>query len=69
MFPKRTTVTAKQSLKYSPLLGQWMLLSGAVFIDRGNSKQAMESLEKASNDMKKRSVSLLGLRFGPSPVV
>jgi len=58
MFPKRTSVMAKQSLKYTPLLGQWMLLSGAVFIDRGNSKQAMESLEKAGDDMKKRSISL-----------
>jgi len=58
MFPKRTSVMAKESLKYTPLLGQWMLLSGAVFIDRGNNKQAMESLERAGDDMKKRSISL-----------
>lgn len=48
---------AKESLKFTPLLGQWMLLSGAVFVDRGNSKQAMESLDRAGRDMKERSVS------------
>lgn len=48
---------AKKELKWSPLLGQWMLLSGAVFIDRGNSKNAMHSLDKAAKDMKEQSVS------------
>jgi len=58
MFPKRCAVMAKKELKWSPLLGQWMSLSGAVFIDRGNSKKAMESLEKAGDDMKNHSLSL-----------
>ncbi|KAG8898916.1 hypothetical protein FRB99_007065 [Tulasnella sp. 403] len=49
---------AKKELKWSPLLGQWMLLSGAVFVDRGNSKQALQSLAKAGEAMKQRSVSL-----------
>lgn len=35
-----------------------MLLSGAVFVNRGNSKQAYESLKEAGETMKRQQTSL-----------
>jgi len=49
---------AKTELKWAPVLGQWMLLSGAVFVDRGDSKKAMNSLEKAGTDIRDSSLSI-----------
>ncbi|KAG8920341.1 1-acylglycerol-3-phosphate O-acyltransferase [Tulasnella sp. 419] len=58
IYPQRCSVMAKKSLKYTPLLGQFMVLAGAVFIDRGNSKEAMKSLANAGNEMKRRNASV-----------
>lgn len=58
MFPKRTSIMAKKSLQWTPLLGQWMSLSGAVFIDRGNNAQAIRSLSAAGETIKARHTSL-----------
>lgn len=41
-----------------PLLGQFMTLSGAVFIDRKNNARAFESLAEAGDTIKKRETSL-----------
>ena len=49
---------AKKQLQWMPLLGQWMTLSGAVFIDRGNSAKAIRSLTAAGETIKKRHTSL-----------
>lgn len=38
---------SKTVLKYVPVLGWYMILAKFVFIDRGNRKSAIESLEKA----------------------
>jgi 1-acyl-sn-glycerol-3-phosphate acyltransferase len=38
---------SKTSLKYVPVMGWYMVLAKFVFIDRGNRKSAIESLEKA----------------------
>ncbi|WWD22843.1 hypothetical protein CI109_107337 [Kwoniella shandongensis] len=58
IFPKRAAIMAKHELKWTPLLGQYMTLSGAVFINRKNRKDAIKVLEQAGDDMKKRGVSL-----------
>jgi len=58
IFPRRCSIMAKKQLKVVPVLGQWMSLSGAVFVDRGNSKHAMQSLERASADINNRSLSI-----------
>ena len=49
---------AKKQLQWMPLLGQWMTLSGAVFIDRGNSAKAIRSLAAAGETIKNRHTSL-----------
>ncbi|EUC56184.1 1-acylglycerol-3-phosphate acyltransferase, putative [Rhizoctonia solani AG-3 Rhs1AP] len=58
IFPKQASIMAKKELKWAPLLGQYMALSGAVFVDRKNSKDALHSLAKAGEEMKSKGVSL-----------
>lgn len=52
MFPKYCSVTAKSSLKKLPFLGWFMTLSGSVFIDRKNSKDARAAMSGAAEQMK-----------------
>lgn len=51
IFPKYCSVTAKSSLKKTPFLGWFMTLSGSVFIDRKNSKDAREAMKGAADQM------------------
>ncbi|KAI1318004.1 1-acylglycerol-3-phosphate O-acyltransferase [Mortierella claussenii] len=53
VFPKHCVVMAKKELLYFPLLGIYMKLSNAIFIDRKNHKKAIESTTQAVADMKK----------------
>ncbi|KAF9361162.1 1-acylglycerol-3-phosphate O-acyltransferase [Mortierella sp. NVP85] len=53
VFPKHCVVMAKKELLYFPLLGLFMKLSNAIFIDRKNHKKAIESTTQAVTDMKK----------------
>ncbi|TAQ90985.1 hypothetical protein B7494_g741 [Chlorociboria aeruginascens] len=50
-FPKHCSVTAKRSLKNVPFLGWFMQLSGSVFIDRANSRNAREAMSGAVDEM------------------
>lgn len=54
VFPKHCSVTAKKSLKKMPILGWFMTLSGAVFIDRANSKDARAAMQGAADEMTRR---------------
>ncbi|KAL1409664.1 1-acylglycerol-3-phosphate O-acyltransferase [Vanrija albida] len=58
IFPRRTSIMAKKELKMTPILGQYMTLSGAVFIDRKNRKNAVATVEQAGASMKKNDVSI-----------
>ncbi|KDQ64216.1 hypothetical protein JAAARDRAFT_27841 [Jaapia argillacea MUCL 33604] len=58
IFPKRASIMAKKELQWTPGLGQFMQLSGAVFVDRGNNSRAVQSLMAAGETMKARSTSL-----------
>ncbi|KAJ7506554.1 1-acylglycerol-3-phosphate O [Mycena galericulata] len=57
LMPKRTSIMSKKSLQFTPL-GPFMLMSGAIFIDRGNSTRALRSLDAAVNIMRSLRVSL-----------
>jgi len=57
MMPQRTSIMAKKSLQFTPL-GPFMIMSGAVFIDRGNNARAVRSLEAAGELMRDRKISL-----------
>ncbi|KUI64879.1 putative 1-acyl-sn-glycerol-3-phosphate acyltransferase [Cytospora mali] len=52
MFPKYCSVTAKSNLKKTPFLGWFMTLSGSIFIDRKNSKDARDAMKGAADQMK-----------------
>jgi len=58
IFPKKCSIMAKKELQWAPLLGQYMSLSGAVFVDRSNNKDALKALAAAGDDMKSKGVSL-----------
>ncbi|KAH9442997.1 hypothetical protein MJO28_014329 [Puccinia striiformis f. sp. tritici] len=58
IFPKTCVVMAKKELKYTPLLGQYMALSRAVFVDRHNRATALETFQKVGADMKKYGLNL-----------
>ncbi|KAF2438428.1 acyltransferase-domain-containing protein [Karstenula rhodostoma CBS 690.94] len=51
MFPKYTSVTAKKSLKWAPILGWFMALSKTVFIDRANRATARAAFDSAATTM------------------
>ncbi|KAJ7167694.1 hypothetical protein C8R46DRAFT_1093848 [Mycena filopes] len=55
--PKRTSIMSKESIRFSPL-GPFMMMSGAIFIDRGNSARALRSLDAAVDMMRTKRVSL-----------
>ena len=52
VFPRYCSVTAKKSLKYTPFLGWFMILSGTVFLDRARRDQAVKAFEGAAQEMK-----------------
>ncbi|KAK4668803.1 1-acylglycerol-3-phosphate O-acyltransferase [Podospora pseudoanserina] len=58
MFPQYCSVTAKTQLKKIPFLGWFMTLSGAVFIDRKNSKDARQAMQGAGEQITKRKQSV-----------
>ncbi|KAM5351228.1 hypothetical protein ACJ41O_003951 [Fusarium nematophilum] len=58
MFPKYCSVTAKASLKKTPFLGWFMALSGSIFIDRKNSKDAREAMKGAANEIQAKRQSV-----------
>lgn len=53
IFPPYCSVTAKSSLKLIPFLGWYMALSGTVFIDRGNRKDALKAFEGAAEEIRR----------------
>lgn len=58
MFPKYCSVTAKASLKRTPFLGWFMSLSGSIFIDRKNSKDAREAMQGAASEIQSKRQSV-----------
>ncbi|KAI0480664.1 acyltransferase-domain-containing protein [Xylariaceae sp. FL0804] len=58
MFPKYCSVTAKKNLKKIPFLGWYMSLSGTVFIDRQNSKDARSAMAGAATEIQRRKQSV-----------
>ncbi|GAO14804.1 uncharacterized protein UV8b_04039 [Ustilaginoidea virens] len=51
LFPKWCSVTAKSDLKHVPVLGWFMRLSGAIFIDRRNSRDARHAMAGAAREI------------------
>ena len=49
----------KYSLSYIPIIGWFLTLSGAIFVDRKNTKQCIESLNKSTIHIKSNNQSVL----------
>ncbi|WFD35218.1 hypothetical protein MCUN1_002068 [Malassezia cuniculi] len=58
VFPTRTVVMAKKELTYVPLMGQFMLLSGDIFIERNKRQSALETMRQVGETMKRNQISL-----------
>lgn len=58
IMPKYCSVTAKAQLKRVPFLGWFMSLSGTVFIDRKNSKDARSAMDGAASEIKTKRQSV-----------
>ncbi|KAK4078747.1 uncharacterized protein Triagg1_3078 [Trichoderma aggressivum f. europaeum] len=58
IFPKYCSVTAKAQLKKVPFLGWFMSLSGTIFIDRKNSKDARSAMDGAASEIKTKRQSV-----------
>lgn len=58
IFPHRAVIMAKKELRWAPLLGQYLTLSGAVMVDRKNSKDAVKMMHHVGEDMKRKGVAL-----------
>ena len=58
MFPKYCSITAKSDLKHIPFLGWFMRLSGSIFIDRKNSKDARSAMAGAAAEIQSKQQSV-----------
>ncbi|KAH7105590.1 1-acylglycerol-3-phosphate O [Auriculariales sp. MPI-PUGE-AT-0066] len=59
IFPKRASIMAKTSIKFMPLLGQWMWIAGTIFVDRSKDRRkAVEQLKQVGEVMKAQHTSL-----------
>jgi len=57
-YPEKSIVLCKKSLKKYPLLGQYLQITGAYFIDRKNSASAIDTMKKAAQYIKKHSLAV-----------
>ena len=53
LVPINLYFVAKKELKWMPFLGQYLWMTGMIFIDRTNKKRAIQSLDKAGKLIKK----------------
>ncbi|ETS61557.1 hypothetical protein PaG_04308 [Moesziomyces aphidis] len=58
IFPGHASIMAKKELQFAPLLGQFMTLSGAVFINRKNLKDSIKAFKQVGDTMNKNKLSL-----------
>lgn len=58
VFPQYCSVTAKASLKKTPFLGWFMTLSGSIFLDRKNSKDARDAMKGAAQEIQSKRQSV-----------
>lgn len=58
MFPLRSIIMAKKELRMTPLLGQFMMLSGTAFIDRKNRTSALQTMNSIGQYMRANNLML-----------
>ncbi|KAK4138228.1 acyltransferase-domain-containing protein [Trichocladium antarcticum] len=58
IFPKYCSMTAKASLARIPLLGWFMTLSGAIFLNRADAKSARQKMSGAADEIRTKRQSV-----------
>ncbi|GAA5937554.1 hypothetical protein JCM3775_001269 [Rhodotorula graminis] len=58
IFPPRTTIMAKRELQWVPILGQFMTLAKAIFVNRVKREDAIRVFDQVAKEMKRRELSL-----------
>ncbi|CAO0803556.1 unnamed protein product [Mucor circinelloides] len=58
VFPKRTAVVAKKSIRWVPFLGWFMILSKTIFLDRGNRDNAIKQARQAAVDIHRKKMGV-----------
>ncbi|KAJ3089248.1 1-acylglycerol-3-phosphate O-acyltransferase [Quaeritorhiza haematococci] len=58
IFPRACAVLAKSSLKWYPLLGAYMMISKAVFINRKNRESAIDTMSRVADTMKREKIGI-----------
>ncbi|PKI83625.1 1-acylglycerol-3-phosphate O-acyltransferase [Malassezia vespertilionis] len=64
IFPSNGVVMAKKELRWVPLLGQFMVLGGNVFIDRQSRASALRTMKEAGQHMRKHKLALFAFPEG-----
>ncbi|WFD31834.1 1-acylglycerol-3-phosphate O-acyltransferase [Malassezia sp. CBS 17886] len=64
MMPKRCVMMSKKELRWAPLLGQFLALGGAVFIDRKSRSRAIATMREAGQYMKRENLALFAFPEG-----
>jgi len=57
VFPKDCAVVAKSEMKWYPFLGQFMMMSQAIFLDRKNRDSSINAFKSAAIKLKRKKVS------------
>ncbi|KAI3620521.1 hypothetical protein CBS9595_002488 [Malassezia furfur] len=64
MFPPGSVIMAKKELRWMPLLGQFMTLSGTLFIDRKSRASAIKTMNEAGARMRQHKLALFAFPEG-----
>ncbi|WFD43113.1 1-acylglycerol-3-phosphate O-acyltransferase [Malassezia psittaci] len=64
VMPRRSVIMAKKELKILPILGQFMMLSGALFIDRKSRTSAIKTMSEGGARMRREKLALFAFPEG-----
>lgn len=64
ILPPGSVVMGKKELKWVPLLGQFMALSGALFIDRKTRTSAIKTMDEGGRQMRRHKLALFAFPEG-----
>ncbi|KAJ3416210.1 1-acylglycerol-3-phosphate O-acyltransferase [Chytridiales sp. JEL 0842] len=58
IFPPSTLVMAKKEMKYTPFIGQYLVMGSNIFIDRENRESAMKTMQYVAGELKRKKMGI-----------
>ncbi|KAJ3100304.1 1-acylglycerol-3-phosphate O-acyltransferase [Phlyctochytrium planicorne] len=58
MFPPDTVIMAKSDLKFVPFIGPYLWAANNVFINRNNTRSALDTMKAVANELEKKKMGL-----------